>query len=66
MSVNNDFKGERYAEKNRDVNSAKQPISSLKTVFRYNIDLLKLVYAVTNKEKNGLHKIASFLIPKRK
>ncbi len=66
MSLKKDFKGENYAKIYGKTDSANPFGSPLKTVFRYNIDLLKHLCVVAKIEKTGIMRILSFLHPSAK
>lgn len=63
MSIKTGFKGENYAQNPVKSVNLTNDFRTLKTVFEYNIDLLKHVCVVSKIENTGILKFLKFLQP---
>ena len=66
MSQKIDFLGGIYAQNGVKLNKFNYRKASFKTVFKYNIDLLKHLCVVAKIDNVGIMKIAKFLHPNAK
>lgn len=63
MSIKKGFKGENYAQNPVKSVNLTNDYRTLKSVFEYNIDLLKHVCVVSKIENTGIVKFLKFLQP---
>lgn len=63
MSLKTGFNGENYAQNQAKSANLTSDYRTLKTVFKYNIDLLKHVCVVSKIDNSGIVKFLKFLQP---